>query len=91
MQKDANLEQEKIDELKRQIKAGKIELRPFSNKKWSKYSYKKSSYMLTPKSGHDDEIDVLEVQTPVNEEIKNPNIIAAEEVEIEKNLLKNVI
>ena len=61
----------------------KIELRPFSNKKWSKYSYKNSSYMLTPKSGHDDEIEVVEIQTPVDEETKDPYTIEAEEVEID--------
>ena len=91
MQKDANLEQEKIDELKRQIKSGKIELRPFSNKKWSKYSYKNSSYMLTPKSGHEDEIDVLEIETPVDDEAKDPYMIESEEIEINNNLDENVL
>ena len=34
---------------KRLIKDGLIEVRPFSDNKWSKYSWKKSTYMLTPK------------------------------------------
>jgi hypothetical protein len=91
MQKDANLQQEKIDELKRQIKNGSIELRPFSNKKWSKYSYKNSSYMLTPKSSSDDEIEVVEIQTPVDEETKNPLMIDSEELDIEDVMDGNVL
>ena len=88
MQKDANLKQEKLDELKRQIKNGVIELRPFSNKKWSKYSYKNSSYMLTPKSSSDDEVEVIEIETPVDEETKNPFTIDSEEVDdLDDNVL----
>lgn len=91
MQKDAHLQQEKIDELKRQIKAGNIEVRPFSNKKWSKYSYKNSSYMLTPKSSPKDEIEVVEVQEPVLEETKDPLRIDQEIQIEEEDLSANVL
>lgn len=39
----------KLKRYKRLIKDGLIEVRPFSDNKWSKYSWKKSTYMLTPK------------------------------------------
>ena len=47
--------------------------------------------MLTPKSGHDDEIDVVEIQTPVEEEGKDPYMIDSEELEFEENLNDNVL
>ena len=74
MQKDANLQQEKIDELKRQIKSGKIELRPFSNKNGLNIVIKIHHICLHLKSGHDDEIEVVEIQTPVDEEAKDPQL-----------------
>lgn len=87
MQKEASLQKEKIDELKRQIKSGEIEVRPFSNKKWSKYSYKNSSYMLAPKSSADDEVEVIEIQQPVVEEAKDPYVIEAEEDNLGEDVL----
>ena len=74
MQKDANIENEKIEALKRKIKAGEIEVRPFSNKKWSNYSFKNSSYMLTPRDSKD-ESEIINVEDKKNDESKNPQKI----------------
>tara|TARA_B100001093_G_scaffold506138_1_gene564576 strand:- start:1195 stop:2127 length:933 start_codon:yes stop_codon:yes gene_type:complete len=38
-----------VDKYKKMIDEGTIEIRPFNDSKWSKYSTKKSTYMLTPK------------------------------------------
>lgn len=38
-----------LDKYKKMIEDGTIEIRPFNDSKWSKYSTKKSTYMLTPK------------------------------------------
>ena len=49
LKEEINFEKEFLEEIKNKIDKGIIEVRPFSNNKWSKYSDKKSSYLLTPK------------------------------------------
>ena len=56
LQKNKDLE----NEYKKKIKDGIFEVRPFSNNKWSKYSHKKSKYILTPKYNFDELEDIYE-------------------------------
>ena len=37
-----------LNKYKQMSEEGKLDVRPFSNTKWSKYSFKKSSYIITP-------------------------------------------
>ena len=88
MKRDQEIEKEKIDSLKREIEEGKIQVRPFSDNKWSKYSYKKSTYMLAPNNTDSDSEKILEVEQNIVEEEKDPrNIdkIIEEEIENTKN------
>ena len=43
-----------VTEMKQKIKAGDIEIRPFNCNKWSRYSFKKSKYILSPKYKYDE-------------------------------------
>lgn len=52
------------------IKNGELEVRPFNNDKWSKYSQKKSSYMLTPKESLE-----LVMEKDVDDSEKDPRNI----------------
>ena len=51
--KKCNVDKELIDEYKKKIRTGLIELRPFNKKKWSKHSQRNSQYILTPKGEED--------------------------------------
>jgi len=85
MKRDDELQKERIDELKRKIESGKIQVRPFSDNKWSKYSFKKSTYMLSPNNDEEDDEQVLEIEANVTEEEKDPrNIEQIIEEEIDK-------
>ena len=72
-----------IKKYKNKIKSGLIEIRPFSDNKWSKYSCKKSSYILSPKFSDivpDEEITQEEMieneieKEEISEEIKKEEI-----------------
>jgi hypothetical protein len=85
MKRDDELQKERIDELKRKIESGKIQVRPFSDNKWSKYSFKKSTYMLSPNNYEEDDEQVLEIEANITEEEKDPrNIEQIIEEEIDK-------
>ena len=47
--KKCDVDKELVDKYKKLIQQGLIDVRPFNKKKWSKYSDKKSQYILTPK------------------------------------------
>jgi hypothetical protein len=64
---------ELLNKFKQMANEGKLEVRPFSNSKWSKFSYKKSSYIL---NNNDNNKQVLE--TTISEEEKNPNTLEKE-------------
>ena len=66
LQKNKDLE----DEYRRKIKDGTFEVRPFSNNKWSRYSHKKSKYILTPKYNFDElEEDYEESEDDLSDEL----------------------
>lgn len=48
-----NIDKELIDEYRKKIREGLIEVRPFNKKKWSKHSNQESKYILTPKGEED--------------------------------------
>ena len=62
----------KIKQYKSLIKNGAIEVRPFSGGKWSNYSYKNSTYMLSSK---DDVDDIVVVEDNIDDEYKDPRNI----------------
>ena len=89
IKRDEELQKEQIDALKRKIESGKIQVRPFSNSKWSRYSFKKSTYMLSPNDDDEEEDKVIEVEENIKEESKDPrNIEQIIDEEIEK-IVKN--
>lgn len=66
-----------IDKYKKLIDEGTIEIRPFNDNQWSKYSTKKSTYMLTPKQ-------ILEIDQNDKDSIDDdPRAISKEASEIE--------
>ena len=90
IKRDEELQKEQIDAIKRKIESGKIQVRPFSDNKWSRYSFKKSTYMLTPNNDDDEEEKVIEVEENINEEQKDPRAIEQIiEEEIQKIVNKN--
>tara|TARA_B110000208_G_C11800816_1_gene442159 strand:+ start:4149 stop:5063 length:915 start_codon:yes stop_codon:yes gene_type:complete len=62
----------KIKQYKSLITKGDIQLRPFSENKWSNYSFKNSSYMLTSKDNVD---DIVVVEDNINDTYKDPRNI----------------
>ena len=60
----------KKDVFKDLIKRKKIEVRPFNNSKWSKYSYKKSRYMLSPKNS----LNMI-IEEEISENSKDPRTV----------------
>lgn len=63
---------QELDQLRNKIRDGLIDVRPFNNEKWSKYSYKKSSYIITPKN----------LNFP---EVNHPVVVQEEKTEAEKD------
>lgn len=70
-------EEKLLDKYKKMIEEGEIEVRPFNENKWSRYSHKQSTYILTPKQSMDtiihkskdeDEIDPRTLNLGVPEE-----------------------
>ena len=87
MKKEEELQKEKIDELKRKIAEGKIQVRPFSGNKWSNYSFKKSTYMISPNNDDDDkETTILEIENSIKDSDKDPRNIEVEEVVEEEDI-----
>lgn len=64
---------ELLNKFKQMASEGKLEVRPFSNSKWSKFSYKKSSYIL-----NNNESNKQVLETTISEEEKNPNTLELE-------------
>ena len=63
---DSPQKQDIMEKYNKLLTDGKLEIKPFNTSKWSKYSYKKSVYMINPDTTISDEVD---------EEDKNPNSI----------------
>lgn len=81
-----NKELELVNKYKQLIEDGEIEIRPFNENKWSRYSYKQSTYLLTPKQAMDgviykskdeDEIDprTLNLGIPEEEELDLADVL----------------
>lgn len=90
MKIEADLEKEQVDDFRRKIEAGNIQIRPFSDNKWSRYSFKKSTYMLSPTTDEDEDDKIIEIEENIKEEAKDPRNIEAvvdeeEVVEVEKS------
>ena len=89
--KKKQLKNKKLERYKRLIKDGAIEVRPFSDDKWSRFSWKKSTYMLTPKQPMDIPEDerILIVEEEQNELDKDPRKLDKNEVKENKSKNKN--
>jgi len=76
----------KLDEFKKQIKEGTIEIRPFNDSIWSKYSTKKSTYMLTPKQS----LDLVVSEDQEDLDLDPRKLVTEEEtiniIDVEKNI-----
>ena len=62
-----------LNKFKNMAENGELPIRPFSNNKWSNYSYKKSSYIINPNSSESSETS--EEKISVSEEDKDPNLL----------------
>jgi hypothetical protein len=60
-----------IDVFKQKIENGEIEVRPFSQNEWSQYSFKRSSYMLSPNPGKTIQVE----ETPTDSEKDPRNLV----------------
>lgn len=63
---DSPQKRDLMDKYNQLLSEGKLEVRPFNTNKWSRYSYKKSMYMINPDT---------EVTEEVDEQLKDPNKI----------------
>lgn len=62
-----------LNKFKQMADEGKLEVRPFSNKKWSKFSYKNSSYIINPSD--DENTKSVVYESKVDDDKKDPNIL----------------
>ena len=71
-----------LNKYKKMVAEGKLDVRPFSNDKWSNYSFKKSSYIINPSyttEFEDKEVPIVITQE-IEEEDKNPYTYVQEEI-----------
>lgn len=64
-----------LNKFKKMAAEGKLDVRPFSNNKWSNYSFKNSSYIINPsytQNLEEQEVPIIITQE-IEEEEKNPN------------------
>lgn len=73
-----------LNKFKKMAEDGKLEVRPFSNKKWSKYSYKNSSYIINSNNNNETNESIYEEHIDDND--KNPNNIESENENENENL-----
>lgn len=63
---------ELLNKYKSDIEKGGLSVRPYNNNYWSKYSFKKSKYIINPNSNST--IDPVILEVPVSDDNKNPNL-----------------
>ena len=67
-----SISNDNINTYRKLIKRKTIEVRPFNDSKWSKYSFKKSRYMLSPKNP----LNII-IENELSDKEKDPRIIHA--------------
>ena len=63
---------ELLNKYKSDIEKGNLSVRPYNSNYWSKYSFKKSKYIINPNSNNS--IDPVILEVPITEDDKNPNL-----------------
>tara|TARA_Y100000385_G_C13106190_1_gene648040 strand:- start:5651 stop:6721 length:1071 start_codon:yes stop_codon:yes gene_type:complete len=63
---------ELLNKYKSDIEKGDLSIRPYNNNYWSKYSFKKSKYIINPNCNST--IDPVILEVPVSDDNKNPNL-----------------
>ena len=90
-QEEKMIEDEMLNRFKQMAKDGKLEVRPFSGKKWSNYSYKNSSYIINPSYSISRDSSTAEtVEAEIDDDQKNPNNYNQSEEEINVELAESV-